>query len=376
MEIQQKVKILHLIDTDGLGGAQTLLRNHLLKASAYDEHVMYLRRKADSEYYTKRNFHYTQSKAKYSLKQLTEIRNWIYQWNPAIVHCHLSKSLILGILIKHKYPHIAVIHHEHGEVLERNSLNSLIYRMLLRAARKKLDRFVAVSPPVEQVLTKTIGISKNKLRLIENFFIPPANPEKYLPNNTQRRDETDKKTFYIGYAGRLSKTKNLDTLLYAATMLDFPFKLLIAGMGEDKKRLIQLAQKLNIKDKAIFTGYQQDIGSFYHLLDIYVQPSLSEAFGLSLFEAMSVGIPVIASDIPVHKYYLNNGKLGLIFKRGEGSDLAQKIKQLLNHQDIMARLKRNGPLKSRQYSYNAFRKNLHLLYDDMVYAQRLKAGFD
>ncbi len=86
-------------------------------------------------------------------------------------------------------------------------------------------------------------------------------------------------------------------------------KLIIAGEGEQRRDLENLASKLDLEDSIEFIGYQSDMSIFYSKIDIYLSTPVLEAFGLSCIEALSNGIPVIfpkPTILFVMLIYLNN----------------------------------------------------------------------
>ena len=102
----------------------------------------------------------------------------------------------------------------------------------------------------------------------------------------------------IGNAGWLIHRKRFDVFLHVAkkileTVPDALF--LIAGDGEERSRLEALADHLKISERVKFLGWQQNMTSFFHCLDVYLFNSDWDAMGLSPLEAMSYGVPVVAS---------------------------------------------------------------------------------
>lgn len=97
------------------------------------------------------------------------------------------------------------------------------------------------------------------------------------------------------FVGTEFKRKGLDALLQAVALArPAPFKLLVAGGGDSHSYTI-IADQLGIKDQVIFLGLVSDIERIYVLADIFVLPTLSDPFGMSILEAMASGVATITS---------------------------------------------------------------------------------
>jgi len=141
---------------------------------------------------------------------------------------------------------------------------------------------------------------KRKIQIIpwgidENLFkaqpIDAALLKKYPINEDQK---------ILLYAGALLPTKGLMELIHALKLInqnENHYTLLIAGIGPFENVLKKEVQKLKLTNNVIFTGWvpRTEMPSLYSLADIYVQPSYSESFCMSILEAITCGTPVIAS---------------------------------------------------------------------------------
>ena len=96
--------------------------------------------------------------------------------------------------------------------------------------------------------------------------------------------------------GRFVHKKGFDLLLRAFSRLaDDAIRLYLAGDGAERRRLTDLAAALNLGDKVIFAGWQDDVRSFLLQGDLFVLPSRDEPFGIAVLEAMACGIPIIVT---------------------------------------------------------------------------------
>jgi glycosyltransferase involved in cell wall biosynthesis len=126
---------------------------------------------------------------------------------------------------------------------------------------------------------------------------------------------------------RLVEKNGIADLIKTVSLLRVPYKLLIAGDGHLKNKLEQLAQELHIQDKVIFLGDLEysDLSSYYSIADVFVRPSISEGFGNVFIEAMSVGVPVIATPVGGIPDFLINNQTGWFCKINNPKSIAEKI---------------------------------------------------
>src|SRR5262249_49929759 len=112
--------------------------------------------------------------------------------------------------------------------------------------------------------------------------------------------KTTRETVVIGTACRLIPLKGLVFLVRAMALLckEFPhLRLTIAGYGPERSTLEAEVAKLGLASRTQFLGWKQDINSIFQNWDIFVMPSLEEGFGMAVIEAMSQGLPVIATSV-------------------------------------------------------------------------------
>ncbi len=113
-------------------------------------------------------------------------------------------------------------------------------------------------------------------------------------------------------------------------------KFLIVGGGSRTPTLKKLAQKLGISNKILFTGKvpRETLLGYLQASDIYVSTSLSDGTSASLLEAMAYGLPVIVTDIPGNREWIDDGTNGLLFPVKDSTTLAKKLAQVLRDEDL------------------------------------------
>ncbi len=113
----------------------------------------------------------------------------------------------------------------------------------------------------------------------------------------------------------------------------------------------ELVRKLGLTEHVVELGavpYRQ-LHHLYRACDLYVTPSYAETFAHPVVEAMSCGVPVVASDLPVHREVA--GDAAVYFPRFSPEVLAQRVREVVNSPDMAQRLSRNGEQHAREFSW-------------------------
>ncbi len=138
----------------------------------------------------------------------------------------------------------------------------------------------------------------------------------------------------IGSLGRIHPCKGYVYLLKAGKEILSLYPevaFVIGGEGEEKKRLENQVKREKIEGNFYFPGYVEDRVSFLNSLDMAIFPSLYEGLGMSILEAMSCGIPVVASQTGGIREIIEDGKNGILVPPGEVRKLTQVILWLLRN---------------------------------------------
>ena len=177
-----------------------------------------------------------------------------------------------------------------------------------------------------------------------------------VPSYLTKGDVISEKKDEILFVGNIKKHKGLKTLLDAyeiARQKGFSQKLVIVGNADNfKTGDVETVRRLEQmpKDSVVFTGKISNaaLKELYAEAKLLVQPSLYEGFGIPPLEAMTMGTPVILSDIPVFKE-IYNGFPVEFFEAGNAESLAEKLLSSKMEPVDIAKLKENGI--GTEYSY-------------------------
>lgn len=204
-----------------------------------------------------------------------------------ILHTHLFLPGLLARLRRIWDPDIRWVHtvHYHGyEGLSFPRLRAFLDRRLVFPTT---DVLLAVSP----VVADGVGPLPH-LRTVENPVDLPAAPPP-LPPPAPGRDPV------VGCVAMLRREKGVDLLLEAAARLrdaGTPVRVRVAGEGPERGALEARIRALRLQDQVELCGYVDPLGDFLGELDLYVQPSRSESFGLAAFLALGKTLPLVVTD--------------------------------------------------------------------------------
>ena len=284
-----------------------------------------------------------------------------------LIHSQGFLSGILGYILKKitKIPYLITIQSADFSVYHpRLNINiiKLIYRKIEKIIFKNADFCHAVSYYLEKhfkgseakrTVTIPDGVSRNKFK---------PDPNKKITRKELGFDTEN----LIVCVSRLEHKNGTHDLVEAAKYLDgLDFKIMICGDGSDRKKLENMVEKFNLKEKVLFLGdiLHADLPKYVACADIFVRPSLAEGFGIVFLEAMAAEVAVIGTPVGGIPDFLKDGETGLFCKPGEPKDIAEKIKILIKDKNLRNRLIKNGrQIVLNIYNWDRISERLRALY--------------
>ena len=161
--------------------------------------------------------------------------------------------------------------------------------------------------------------------------------------------------FDVAYIGALGPDKGVVYVLQAWGILNYPdSKLLLAGSGTET--LEPFIRKITDKGNFVLLGRVSDVASVYNSCSVYVQPSVTEGFGLEIPEAMSYGRPVIAAEGAGAAELIQDGITGYIVPIREPHAIARSIDLIRGDRKRMLDMGHEARRKARSYTWDKIRK--------------------
>ena len=176
----------------------------------------------------------------------------------------------------------------------------------------------------------------------------------------------------ILYVGRLHKEKGVKYLVEAfKTVKQWhpDVVLLIVGEGSEKENLVFQAKQLGLQQSIMFMDFlpHEMLPELYNSCDILSLPSIAEAFGMVLIEAMACGKPVVGSRVGGINDIIEDSENGFLVEPGRPDQLAEKIHLILSDKKLLKRLGTKARKKVEdKYSYYAVAKKAMSIYEQAL----------
>lgn len=271
------------------------------------------------------------NKNRYNPFFLYKTAKFIEKISPDIIQCHNTKELeimnYMTIFLKYKIP--LVITRHNAEIKKKNSL---------------ADLGIAVS-------YETMGYMNSKQNILITNGVSQKKPN-YIENEK----------FTILGVGRLAPVKGWELLINAVSRLEFDFKLLLLGEGNEKENLQNLANNLGIKDKVEFLGFKKNVIDYVASCDLQVIASKTEGLSISLIEAIFYAKVLIASNISNHKELIGND---LIYER-DVEILSQKITEVYKNYDKYKQIFSKVKAKKDDFSIEKMTEKYLKAYESLI----------
>lgn len=336
MSTSRPLRILHLIDSGGLYGAEKVL---LALASecrnmGHDPIVGTMvapRDPGDSLGHAARQrglrhvaFHMSDG---IRIGGLREILRFARREAVDIVHTHGYRPNIMLAMVPRRFQPCPIITTLHGWTATRKVGKLPIYEALERALLPRLDRVVIVSETMRHRLPRRIRLSAT---LIPNGIEIPSDA-KVAHHRIQRGagEPPACSRPVVLAAGRLSFEKGFDVLLDAIAQLrdeGVTVDVLIAGDGPEDRRLRTQSEALGLQKSVRFLGFVKEMGPLFAMANLLVLPSRTEGLPLVLLEAMAAEVPVVATNVGQVPEVLVEGRCGLAVPPESAAELSKALR--------------------------------------------------
>jgi len=286
-----------------------------------------------------------------------------------IIHAHLEKSIMLGILAG-RICKVPVIINEHGPIFEKNMT---LYNQFIKRFHNYAAAVIAVSQATADELTKKTNIKKDKIEVIYTAIdIARFDYKKVSRKQARENFKVSENDIVIGFVGRLAKLKGVDILINAFKLLldkSDKYLLLIAGNGPQRQSLELLAQRLGISQRVRFLGLCRNMPELISAFDIGVMPSLHEPFGRVAIELMRMKVPVVCSGLAGLAELVIDGKTGIVVTENTPEGNRDGIEKLINNEALRQSIVEQAYIFSEKFGIMEQVKKLETLYEK-VYASK------
>ncbi len=254
-----------------------------------------------------------------------------------IIHAHdwmTYPAAIAAASVSHK-PLVVQIHATEFDRSGEN-VNQMVYD-IERYGMHFASKVITVSNYTRNIVISRYGVPPEKVEVVHNG-VEGENSSYYW------QSPLDKSNKIVLFLGRITMQKGPEYFLAAAKKvieIISNVKFIMAGSGDMMNRMIDLAARLGIGSKVLFTGFLcgDDVRKAYRMADLYVMPSVSEPFGIAPLEALQSNVPVLISKQSGVAEVLANA---LKVDFWDINEMANKIAAVLKHPPLQRTLRENG----------------------------------
>jgi glycosyltransferase involved in cell wall biosynthesis len=338
-----KIRVLHVIDHLGYGGAPFVVKNLVerMPAGRIDSIVCALRPNPKSLPIAAEVI--TLPCRKYSPAVVRAIVDLSRSRQVDIIHAHLQKAVMSGLLAQPRCASRLVLH-EHGPIFRGGT--GCVYRGFLRFLGPRADAIIANSAAAQTAVRQALRGANIPITVVVNFIdLERFDPDRYDRQQVRSSLGLDPERFVVGFVGRLDRAKGVDLLVEAAASLrsaQDSYCFFIVGDGPERKRLEDHVRSLGLERMVVLAGLCEDPARVMRAFDAGVVPSRREAFGIAALEMMRMRVPVIVSPVGGLPELIRDGATGVVLPRPAPEEIAQAVRKLREDTGLREELSRNA----------------------------------
>jgi glycosyltransferase involved in cell wall biosynthesis len=277
-----------------------------------------------------------------------------------VIHAHDWMTYPAGEAVSQQ-SHKPLIVHVHSTEFDRSGehVNQNVYD-IERAGMHAAAKVITVSNFTKNTILKHYGVSSEKVDVVHNAVEHNGDGLPHI--------SFDQKDKIVLFLGRITMQKGPEYFLAAAKkvlqVVD-NVKFIMAGNGDMMHRTIELAARMGIGHKVLFTGFLrgEDVDRAYQMADLYVMPSVSEPFGIASLEAMNRNVPILISkqsgiaEVVTHALKVDFWDI---------DEMANKMTAVLKRPPLKATLGTNGFHESHKFNWEDSAMKVKKIYEEVI----------
>ena len=289
-------------------------------------------------------------RTKFDPSSIFRLRRELQRINPDILHTWLFAANAYGRLCSGIIPKSKIVVSERCVDSWKSGWQIWLDRRLI----DRTDQLVGNSASVVEFY-RNLGVPSEKLSCIPNGIDIPA--------AARSEDESERRTlleelnlppnaFIAGYVGRLAQQKRVEDLIWAVETLRqirTNLYLVVVGDGPERQRLEDFTHHIGATNFIRFLGHREDASRWMRLFDVFCLASSFEGMSNSIMEAMSLGKPVIASDIPANRELVVQDVTGFLPRIADSVGFMQFLRVLIDEPALRERLGHAGQERIQQF---------------------------
>lgn len=266
-----------------------------------------------------------------------ELAAYIRQGGYQLIHCHGSRANMIGALLRKPtgLPVVSTVHSDYKLDYMGRPFARLTFGAINAWALRHLDYRIGVSDAMVDLLIDR-GFPPDRFYAIYNGidFTPAPSQGDRLAYLRGLGADVEENSVVVGIAARLNPVKDMSTLIrgFAEGHKSCPrLRLVIAGDGEERQKLEDLAKELGVEKEVTFAGWiSGGMDRFYSALDVNALTSLSETFPYALTEGARFHLATVATAVGGIPYLIDQDVNGYLFTPGDWQTLGRHLAALGN----------------------------------------------
>jgi len=287
-------------------------------------------------------------------------------FHPDVIHSHLfMPSFVSNILFAHT--NVGLVTTFHNTVFAGGIYKYWLQKLSVLHARPVCigcSEAATMANLANGMIPKSLSISVPNGVNTHDF-----DPEHVsLPENNPFAERPD--CLHILQVGNLESRKGYEYTIKAAEILknkDIPILICCAGIGIERENYERQAQQAGVIDNIRFLGPRKDVKNLLKAADLFIMPSLYEGLSIAMLEAMSMGLPVVASSVGGAPEVIEDGKSGILIDPGDAEALASQIILLADNKELRKQIGEKARVRViSKYSLRSQASTLENIYHTVV----------
>ncbi len=305
------------------------------------------------------------------IKTFWSIFKIVQKEKPDVLHLNSPKASGIGAVVGRILLTPNIIQTAHGWSFNenRNLLSrfliyifswitvALCYKTIVIAKNEKKQ---ALSMPF--IREKKVALIRNgieEIKYIEKNIVRDA----LLNRISVPKESVAKETIWIGTISELHKNKGLKYVINALSKVKTPFLFFVIGEGEEREYLENLIMRNGMQKKVFLLGFIDIANLYLKAFDIFTLTSIKEGLPYTLLEAGMAGLPIISSDIGGIPDIIDDGKNGLLNRKGDEKEITKDIEYLISNPKVGAEFGKKIKVKiEKEFSIEQMLKKTINLY--------------
>jgi N-acetyl-alpha-D-glucosaminyl L-malate synthase BshA len=224
------------------------------------------------------------------------------------------------------------------------------YKSITAFSIQQSDGLTAVSEYLRQETVDHFDIPPDRIDVIPNFVDLDEYKRDVHPCHRSRLSQEGEKI--IMHISNFRPVKRVDDVvrIFARINRQVPARLILIGDGPEKGRVQQTAEDEGVSERVMFLGKQESVGEILSCADLFLLPSATESFGLVALEAMSCGVPVVATRVGGLPEVVPEGEAGFLADVGDVAAMAELGLLILKDKEVWRRMSATARRVAEQFS--------------------------